>query len=155
MGKGWNSMIPEALWTYWTTFKTPIGQTPHQLIYGKTCHTLVDLEFRSHGELRGEKWISNQPGLKRKSNRLNWMNGGRRPATAPSSTRSRWKDDTINGPRSSISMWEICLLYFPPSFARFGKLWCKWKRPCLVNPPGQWRECWTCSLSPNYRNSKK
>jgi len=48
----------------------------------------LTLSSNPMGQLRGEKWISNQPRLKGKSNRLNWMNGGRRATTAPSSTRS-------------------------------------------------------------------
>ena len=43
MGKGWKSKFPEALWAYRTAFKTPIGMTPYQLVYGKTCHLLVEL----------------------------------------------------------------------------------------------------------------
>ena len=66
MGKGWNSMIPEALWAYRTTFKTPIGQTPHQLIYGKTCRIPVDLEFRSHGAIKRWKMDLQSAGVKRK-----------------------------------------------------------------------------------------
>ena len=64
-GKGWNSMIPEVLWAYQTAFKTPIGQTPHQLIYGKTCHTPVDLEFRSHGVIKRWKMDLQSAGVKR------------------------------------------------------------------------------------------
>ena len=37
-GKGWRSKLPEALWAYRTAYKTPIGMTPYQLVYGKTCH---------------------------------------------------------------------------------------------------------------------
>ena len=66
MGKGWNSMIPEALWTHWTTIKTLIGQTPHQLIYGKTCHIPIDLEFRSHGAIKRWKMDLQSAGVKRK-----------------------------------------------------------------------------------------
>ena len=48
MGKGWKSKLPEALWAYRTAYKTPIGMTPYQLVYGKTCHVPVELEFKSH-----------------------------------------------------------------------------------------------------------
>jgi len=49
MGKGWKSKLPEALWAYRTAYKTPIGMTPYQLVYGKTSHLPVELEFKSIG----------------------------------------------------------------------------------------------------------
>jgi transposase InsO family protein len=38
MGIKWKDKLPEALWAYQTTYKTPIGMSPYQLVYGKTCH---------------------------------------------------------------------------------------------------------------------
>ena len=48
MGKGWRSKLPEALCAYRTAYKTLIGMTPYQLVYGKTCHLPVELEYKSH-----------------------------------------------------------------------------------------------------------
>jgi len=52
MGKGWQSKLPEALWAYQTAYKTLIGMTPYQLVYGKTCHLPVDLEYKSHWAIK-------------------------------------------------------------------------------------------------------
>jgi hypothetical protein len=54
MGTGWKDKLPEALWAYQTTYKTPIGMSPYQLVYEKTCHLPVELEFKSHWAIK--KW---------------------------------------------------------------------------------------------------
>jgi transposase InsO family protein len=42
MWKGWKDKLPDELWDYRTAFETPIGMSPDQLVYGKTCHLLVE-----------------------------------------------------------------------------------------------------------------
>lgn len=36
--------LDEVLWTYGTTYKTPIRMIPYKLIYEKSCHLLVELK---------------------------------------------------------------------------------------------------------------
>jgi hypothetical protein len=43
MGTAWKDRLPDALWAYRTTYKTPLGMSPYQLVYGKTCHLPVEL----------------------------------------------------------------------------------------------------------------
>jgi hypothetical protein len=35
MEKGWKDKLPNALWAYRTAYKTPIGMSLFQLVYGK------------------------------------------------------------------------------------------------------------------------
>jgi transposase InsO family protein len=44
----WKDRLSEALWAYRTTYKTPIGMSLYQLVYGKTCHLPIELEFKAH-----------------------------------------------------------------------------------------------------------
>ena len=39
--KDWAKKIEDALWAYRTTFKTPLGMSPFQIVYGKACHLPV------------------------------------------------------------------------------------------------------------------
>jgi transposase InsO family protein len=65
MGIKWKDKLLEALWDNRIAYKTPIGMSPYQLVYGKTCHLPVELEFKAHWAIKrwnmdfeaaGTKW---------------------------------------------------------------------------------------------------
>jgi hypothetical protein len=37
MEKGWKDKLPNALWAHRTAYKTPIGMSSFQLVYGKVA----------------------------------------------------------------------------------------------------------------------
>jgi len=45
--KDWSTKLDDALWAYRTTFKTPIGTTPFNLLYGKSCHLPFEREYKA------------------------------------------------------------------------------------------------------------
>jgi hypothetical protein len=64
--KDWSIKLDEALWAYRTAFKSPIGLTPFQMVYGKSCHLPVELEHKAYWALKFFNFDENRAGEKRK-----------------------------------------------------------------------------------------
>lgn len=46
--KYWSSRLQDAMWAYRTPYKTPIGITPFNLVYGKSYHLPFELEHKAY-----------------------------------------------------------------------------------------------------------
>nr|GEV46221.1 reverse transcriptase domain-containing protein [Tanacetum cinerariifolium] len=48
----WFDKLDDALWTFSTSFKIPIGCTPYKLVYEKACHLHIELEHKAYWALK-------------------------------------------------------------------------------------------------------
>ncbi|GJU55252.1 reverse transcriptase domain-containing protein [Tanacetum coccineum] len=50
--KDWFYKLDDALWAFWTVFKTPLGTTSFRIIYGKACHLHIELEHKAYWAIK-------------------------------------------------------------------------------------------------------
>ncbi|GKC04077.1 reverse transcriptase domain-containing protein [Tanacetum coccineum] len=53
--KNWSEKLDDTLWAFRTAYKTPTGCTVFRLVYGKSCHLLVEIEHKAYWDLVKEK----------------------------------------------------------------------------------------------------
>ena len=68
--KDWASKLDDALWANRTAFKTSIGLSPFQMVYGKSCHLPVELEHKAYWALNFLNFDETASGEQRKTQLL-------------------------------------------------------------------------------------
>ena len=134
MGKGWKSKLPDALWAYRTTYKTPIGMSPFQLVYSKTCHLPVELEHRAHWAIRQWNMDLKQAGKNRQiqlAELEEWREKAYHSAKIYKDRTKWWHDKRIK-PKEFKPGDNVLLFNSRVKLFGEGKLRSKWKRPYTV-----------------------
>ena len=134
MGTGWKHKLPEALWAYRTAYKTPIGMPPYQLVYRKTCHLPVELEFKAHWAIKKWNMDLDLAGQNRKmqiSELEEWREKAYHSAKLYKERIKRWHDKRIK--KKEFNFGDKVLLFNSRvQLFGHGKLQSKWDGPFIV-----------------------
>jgi hypothetical protein len=64
--KDWSLRLTDALWSYRTAYKGPLGMSPYWLMYGQPCHLPVEMEHKAYWAIKAFNFDFKKAGELRK-----------------------------------------------------------------------------------------
>jgi hypothetical protein len=134
-GKDWSKKLDGTLWAYRMAFKTLIGMTPYQFVYGKACHLPVELQHKAYWAIKEMNLDLDAAVVKRRI-QISELEEMRLKAYENTSIYKerikRWYDKRLK--KKEFKEGDKVLLY-KSRFKSFGKgkLQSKWDGPYIVH----------------------
>ncbi|GJV54175.1 reverse transcriptase domain-containing protein [Tanacetum coccineum] len=126
--RDWSKKLNDALWAFRTSYKTPTSCTPFRLVYGKTCHLPVEIEYKVHLALKQcniDLMLARKSNLMQRNELAELRDGAYKNTRIYKEQPNKWHDSRLRGNRD-FKVSDKVLLYNSRLKMYPGKLKSKW-----------------------------